>query len=304
MKLEGIYGAVLEIYQPYFGYVKDPGTVIVFPGGGYEHLSSRESGSVARAFQSYGIRAAVLYYDTETELLGRIPFMQAAWAVGKVRELYPEEPVYVLGFSAGAHCAANLGVQFIGIDCNGKQCFREVAEFLNEHRKEGAPLLEIPEERKNRSTAFIFDDPWNRFFRPDRMVLAYPVITSGYYAHRGSIERLIGTSSEAEKNYGRSVEYELALRWVSLETQVTLRTPPTFLWQTEKDEAVPVQNSILFMQSLVENCVPAELHIYPKGAHGLSLATGEVEQLEKGRIADAHVAEWFGTMIDWLRYPL
>lgn len=54
-----------------------------------------------------------------------------------------------------------------------------------------------------------------------------------------------------------------------------------------------MQNSILFTESLAEKGVPVELHLYPNGKHGLSLATKEVEECEKGRFADAHVADWF-----------
>lgn len=36
------------------------------------------------------------------------------------------------------------------------------------------------------------------------------------------------------------------LKYMSLETQVTSQTPPSFLWQTVTDEVVPVENSYLF----------------------------------------------------------
>ena len=44
----------------------------------------------------------------------------------------------------------------------------------------------------------------------------------------------------------------------------------------------------------------AVLKIYPYGEHGLSLATKEVEEPEKKRYADAHVAGWFGQCAEWL----
>ena len=91
------------------------------------------------------------------------------------------------------------------------------------------------------------------------------------------------------------------LPWFSLETQVDETTPPVFLWHTASDESVPVQNSLLFAGALAAAKVPFELHIYPFGPHGLSLATKEVEDPEKNRFADPHVAEWFGTMVKWLR---
>ena len=165
---------------------------------------------------------------------------------------------------------------------------REVAErFLGTEYQ----TTYLDAHRSGDTTVDFFHDP--RLFRADRLILSYPVITGGEYAHRGSFERLLGPTPE-----------ERALRWFSLETQVTAETPPTFLWQTATDDSVPVQNSLLFAQSLMQAHVPVELHIYPKGAHGLSLATEEVEQLAKGRLRDDHVAGWFDVMLDWLSYPI
>jgi len=56
--------------------------------------------------------------------------------------------------------------------------------------------------------------------------------------------------------------------------QVTDKTPPTFLFHTNADTAVPPENSILFYQALRAKKVPAELHIYEEGAHGVGLAVG------------------------------
>ena len=62
---------------------------------------------------------------------------------------------------------------------------------------------------------------------------------------------------------------------MSLENQVTEQTPPTFLWHTATDDTVPVENSLYFFQACLEHGVSAELHIYPVGGHGLSLANEE-----------------------------
>ncbi len=101
--------------------------------------------------------------------------------------------------------------------------------------------------------------------RPNGQILCYPVITSGPKAHKSSFEKLLG---------GRIGEKGL-LEKVSLERQVTAAVPKTFLWHTMTDESVPVENSLLFAQALTEAGVEYELHIYPSGGHGLSLATEE-----------------------------
>lgn len=95
------------------------------------------------------------------------------------------------------------------------------------------------------------------------MILGYPVITSGEFAHRGSFINLLGDRYEEDR----------AL--TSLENQVSADTPPTFLWHTWDDACVPVENSLLLATALRKNGVPTELHILPSGPHGLSLATAE-----------------------------
>ena len=246
MKIDGIYDASLEIPSPEEPF-PHKGTVLIFPGGGYRYLSDREAFPVARAFSGYGIRSGMIWYDTESEVLGVRPLVQAAWAVAQIRELYPGEPVTVIGFSAGAHCAGSLGVHYDGTDWNGRNIFEDFP-FAGQE------------------------------LRPDGMVLCYPVITA----------------------YEGTEEYEKAADWMSLEKHVTRHTPQAFIWQTAEDQSVPVQNSLLFANALVEAHVPVELVIYPRGVHGLSLATEETEVPEEGMLPDEHVAGWFAQMIRWM----
>lgn len=119
--------------------------------------------------------------------------------------------------------------------------------------------------------------------RPDAMVLSYPVISSGEFAHRGSMEHL------AEKE-----EQE----FFSLEKHVGAHVPPAFIWHTAADQTVPVENSLMFAAALSSAKVPFELHVFPNGVHGLSLATPEVA--EEGRKPDAHVAQWVSLCAKWL----
>jgi acetyl esterase/lipase len=96
--------------------------------------------------------------------------------------------------------------------------------------------------------------------RPDLGVLCYPVITSGDHAHRGSFNKLLGENPPAE-----------LLHQLSTELHVTKETPPTFLWHTAGDQAVPVENSLLFASALAKAGVPFEVHVYEKGGHGMGL---------------------------------
>ncbi len=107
------------------------------------------------------------------------------------------------------------------------------------------------------------DDPIDRAgCRPDFCVLAYPVITlKPPYAHMGSRYNLLGKDAD-----------EKLVESLCNDEQVTDKTPPTFLFHTGDDNAVPVENSVLFFRALRKAKVPAELHIYEHGRHGVGLA--------------------------------
>jgi acetyl esterase/lipase len=105
-------------------------------------------------------------------------------------------------------------------------------------------------------------DPIDRLgCRPDFAILVYAVITFGEHTHVGSRNNLLGKEAGDAR-----LREEL-----SNEKQVTARTPPTFLVHTSEDTAVPPENSVLFYLALHRARVPAELHIFEKGAHGLGL---------------------------------
>lgn len=99
--------------------------------------------------------------------------------------------------------------------------------------------------------------------RPDLGILCYPVITLGDFTHQGSKRNLLGENPPAA-----------LVELLSNERQVTSRTPPTFVWHTAEDQAVPVQNALLFAEALARNKVPFDLHVYEKGRHGIGLANG------------------------------
>lgn len=100
--------------------------------------------------------------------------------------------------------------------------------------------------------------------RPDFLVLLYPVISmEPDIVHRGSRNALLGPEPKPE-----------LLRLMSLEHQVTARTPPTFLMHTQEDTSVVAENSIRFHQALVRAGVPAELHVYHRGPHGVGMRAG------------------------------
>ncbi len=136
----------------------------------------------------------------------------------------------------------------------------------------------------------VFSDP--QCCRPNAQILCYPVITAGEYAHRGSIVNLVGEADGHQYDNPRADA-------VSLEKHVSADTPPCFLWHTSDDNCVPVQNSLLYLQALAAKQIPFESHIYPHGAHGLSLCD------ESSAMGDWHIndvcAPWFSACIAWIR---
>ncbi len=125
---------------------------------------------------------------------------------------------------------------------------------------------------------------WKRYgaaSRPDAAVLCYPVITMGEHGHKDCTAWL--TKGESQ-----------LISYYSLETQVDHDTAPCFIWHTFPDALVDVWNSLSFASALHENNVPAELHVYSDGSHGLSLGRRETGKEEKG------VQSWMGLAIAWL----
>jgi acetyl esterase/lipase len=124
------------------------------------------------------------------------------------------------------------------------------------------------------SASTIFDagnpnapDPIDRqSCRPDATVLCYPVISFGEFRHNGSMVNLLGKDPDSKLRES-----------LSLETRVTPQTPPTFLWHTSDDQAVPVENSLLYAMALRRNKVPFALHVFPHGPHGIGLAANVPE---------------------------
>ena len=125
-------------------------------------------------------------------------------------------------------------------------------------------------------------DPIDRISsRPSLGVLCYPVITLGEFTHRGSKRNLLGDKPAAE-----------LVELLSNEKQVTGNTPPTFLWHTVQDKAVPVENSLQFATALRKAGVPFALHVYQKGRHGIGLA-------DKPPFKNIH--PWAKDLVFWLK---
>ena len=207
--------------------VKRP-AIVICPGGGYGHLSDREAEPVALTFAAMGFNAFVVWYRLAPNR-HPAPLHDVAAAVAWVsahaaEQLGDPDAIAVAGFSAGGHAAGSLGVRW----------------------HDAALMAQA--------------DLTPEAVRPNALVLCYPVITGGRFAHRGSFVNLTGSEDMAVHQQH------------SLEALVTPDTPPTFLWHTWEDGAVPVENTMLMATALRRNKVLTETHIFPHGGHGLALA--------------------------------
>ena len=123
--------------------------------------------------------------------------------------------------------------------------------------------------------------------RPNAMILGYPVLDDEgpQPGGRFTLQRLAGGEATQEQ-----------IRHFSLIHQVNEQTAPAFLWHTQSDEAVSPQETLRLALALHEHRVPAELHWFPDGPHGLSLATSEMNCE-----GDPHTAHWMELCVEWLR---
>jgi acetyl esterase/lipase len=209
--------------------------VVVCPGGGYRNLASDHEG-----------KQVAEWLNT----LGVTAFVLQYRVGPRYRHPAPlldgQRALRLVRAQAGAYGVDPARVGVLGFSAGG-----HLASTLATH--EGAGDVAAP-------------DPIDRLSaRPDFAVLAYPVITmAGAFAHRGSRDHLIGDPADPK------LADEL-----SSERRVTSRTPPTFLFHTADDATVPVQNSLAFYEALLAAKVPAELHVFPHGHHGVGLAQSD-----------------------------
>lgn len=229
-------------------------TVVICPGGGYAMTSDREAEPIALAYNAAGINAVIVRYSVAP---ARYPtaLLELAAAVRYVREQGPAfgcdpERILVSGFSAGGHLAASYG------------------NFWNR------PFIA--------QTLGCSSD----VLRPNGQILCYPVITSGLYAHHGSIHNLLDDRYEEDKDSQ------------SLENFVTQDTPPTFIWHTQSDDAVPVENAIFLLNALQKAGVRTEFHMYPDGPHGISLCNSLTSSNDTQNVP--HVAGWIHLATDFV----
>jgi len=208
------------------------GALVICPGGGYGGLAMGHEGTeIAEWANSIGLAAIICDYRHRGKGYGHPAPMQDAMRTIRMTRKNAKE--------------WNIDPNRIGI--LGFSAGGHLASTILTKFDAGDPSSVDPIEQQSS--------------RPDYGILAYPVIVFGQpETHKGSELNLLGESPDPK-----------LLASLQNASQVTRETPPTFLFHTIEDKAVPPENSIAFYASMIRNSVPGELHIFEKGKHGVGL---------------------------------
>ena len=225
--------------------------VVICPGGGYGALAlDHEGKQIAAWFNSMGVAGFILEYRHRSKGYGHPAPLQDA-----------QRAIRTVRARAADWKVDPGRIGIMGFSAGGHR-----ASTAGTHFDKGNPQAKDPIERTS--------------CRPDFLILCYAVIAFGEpYTHFGSQHNLIGKDASPE-----------LVRSLSNEKQVTAETPPAFLFHTDEDSGVPPENSVQFYLALRRAKVPAELHVYRSGGHGLGLA---------GKVPGT--STWPKNCEDWLR---
>ena len=218
-------------------YLPEPGTatgaaIVIFPGGGYGGLAPHEGKGYADWLVTNGISCFVVKYR-----LGSGGYRHPAMLQDAARA------VRLVRSRAAEWRVDPRRIGIIGSSAGG-----HLGSTLVTHFDSGKPGANDPIERESS--------------RPDLAILCYPVIAmEGPNAHAGSKKNLLGEKPDPE-----------LVKNLSNQTQVTSNTPPCFVWHTQEDKVVKVENALEFAAALQQAGVPFDLHVYQKGPHGIGTA--------------------------------
>lgn len=229
--------------------------VVICPGGGYKRLAYDWEGSdIARWFNSQGIAAFVLKY--------RLPGSKSNITPYKSPLLDAQRALRLVRFNAAKWNIDPARIGIMGFSAGG-----HLASTLSTHYDGGDPANTDPVDQVS--------------CRPDFSILVYAVISlSDEFTHPGSRTVLLGENPDPD-----------LVTYFSNDLQVTTDTPPAILIHSEDDQSVPVENSLAYFRALRANKITSELHVYPYGGHGYSLAIGK-----------GHLSTWPDRVIEWIKY--
>jgi len=289
-------------YANLYTYILDPDithnvfkkrpAIIVCPGGGYMLSATKEGEAVATRFLAKGYHTFVLRYSTyfkdRTVNLNEIPplnerssypgpLIELMESIRIIKENAEEwyidtENIFVLGFSAGGHMAASLGVRW-----DDKLLLKRFQEGLN-------PSL----------------------FKPKGILLCYPAVDV-----ENSKENLLkhenpGTKKQGEFIYpaifGHANPTKDQVEYLNIKNYIRKDMPPVFLWHTYDDKITSSKDSAEFIYELIQKDVKCEFYLFAKGKHGLALSD-ETYANSKDDI-NKEVSEWVQLADNWMKLQL
>lgn len=236
--------------------------VVVLPGGGYVGTSDREAEPVALAYAAAGFNTAVVRYSVGQDAVWPNPQADVSAALKYIRD------------NAARFLTDPRKIALCGFSAGG-----HLAASLGVHW----------DDNDIRRAAGISGEE----NRPDALVLCYPVINdAGLFADPRMMGLLL-RGCENEEARAKLFEYVCCDRYVDRG-----KTPPTFIFSTWEDNLVPIANSLDFAAALNKAGVPAEVHIFQTGAHGMSL--GDFRTYFCPPNLDAEASEWISLSCSWL----
>lgn len=235
--------------------------ILIFPGGGYNHLSEREADPIAFEFFAKGYSCFILRYSINQYAKFPDPLIEALKAIAIIRRngdkfnIDPEK-IAVIGFSAGGHLAGTLATLW-------------------------------HEEEYQLQANVTYDE-----VRPNAIILGYAVTSTDWV--RRALPDLKLNPFQIDFTNDDEVKLMEPYR------NVSKNTPPTFLMHTTEDSTVPSMDSLKFALALEENSIPYEMHIFQKGGHGLSLGNILTDNGTKNCI-NYNFSKWIELCLNWLK---
>jgi len=251
--VEKVQKPTIEVFLPSKANANGQ-AVLICPGGGYEGLAYDWEGTdIAKMLNSKGIAGIVLKY--------RLPVSKSITNRSIVPLQDAQRAIKLVRHNSEAWHIDKDKIGIMGFSAGG-----HLASTLGTH-------FNVKTFTKPDSIDLLSA-------RPDYMILIYPVISmNGLITHEGSKNALLGN----QPSQNLIDEY-------SNELQVQENTPPTFIVHATDDDSVPAENSLEFYKSLKEKQIDVEMHIYPDGGHGFSLA-----------LNNKHLNTWPQRLFEWLQ---
>ncbi len=253
LRIGNVQAPTMEVYLP--DETNTTGkAVVIFPGGGYSILAYEWEGTeFAKWLQGHGIAGIVVKY--------RLPLSESLTDAKEVPLTDAQRAIRLTRYHAEDWNLDSGQIGVMGFSAGGHLASTLSTQYDHQTVRETDTIDALPA-------------------RPNFSALIYPVISfRDLSAHRGSRRNLLGEEPPQE----------LVDRFSS-ELNVTADTPPTFLIHSQDDEIVPVENSLLYFDSLHQHNVPVSMHIYPTGGHGFAFGT------ERGT-----VQRWSTVLLEWLK---